>query len=752
MKTKLLLLTVLFMSITVSAKVTFIETQGWLESAFTEWNLIDGADTYHVYCKEAGGDYFQLDKALVRNYGTHGRADAVGLKAGNYQFKVIPVDAEGAEMTSMISETSSVVVKAHDRGGFAHLNYKGIGGYNDDGTLKSNAKVFYVSAANAKTIKGSVITSSKGEEEFTGMQAIINAKQKGLDTTPFVFRILGTLEFADMDKLESSAQGLQIKGKNAHSEMNITIEGIGNDANIRGFGILIRNSKSVELRNFGSMLALDDCLSFDTDNSHCWVHHIDFFYGKTGSASDQAKGDGSLDCKDDSQFMTFSYNHFWDSGKMALCGMKSETDENFITYHHNWFDHSDSRHPRVRSMTVHVYNNYFDGVSKYGVGATMGSNVFVESNYYRNTNKPMLMSKQGTDTPTSSSPSGTFSGENGGFIKAYGNVYAEKSSNFKLVSHKTNATNFDCYEADTRNEQVPSSYVTVFGGTSYNNFDTDNSKMYSYTVHDASDVPNVVTGQYGAGRMQQGDFQWKFNNAVDDSSYDVNTALKAAITSYKGELVGFFDADALDGATIGGGDGGDGGDNGNGGDGSDGGDNGGDNGGNNGGGDVPSSDYDCHFTNSSNTWSNSFYNISGKTSNSKGEVTVNGITYTDCLKMESATSIKFTIAEPMTLTLIFAKTTPNVKINGTKIVGSDGQIVQQLSAGLHEITKGDGSDNDLFYITLTPNEGSTGIESTYGDEDEDPNAPIYDLSGRVVTNPQSGVLYIRNGKKVFFNN
>ena len=313
MKTKLLLLTVIFMSITVSAKVTFIETQGWLESAFTEWNLIDGADTYHVYCKEAGGDYFQLDKALVRNYGTHGRADAVGLKAGNYQFKVIPVDAEGAEMTSMISETSSVVVKAHDRGGFAHLNYKGIGGYNDDGTLKSNAKVFYVSAANAKTIKGSVITSSKGEEEFTGMQAIINAKQKGLDTTPFVFRILGTLEFADMDKLESSAQGLQIKGKNAHSEMNITIEGIGNDANIRGFGILIRNSKSVELRNFGSMLALDDCLSFDTDNSHCWVHHIDFFYGKTGSASDQAKGDGSLDCKDDSQFMTFSYNHFWES-------------------------------------------------------------------------------------------------------------------------------------------------------------------------------------------------------------------------------------------------------------------------------------------------------------------------------------------------------------------------------------------------------------------------------------------------------
>ena len=160
----------------------------------------------------------------------------------------------------------------------AHLNYKGVGAYNDDGTLKNNAKVFYVSAANAKTIKGSVITSSNGKvEEFTGIQAIINAKQKGYDTTPFAIRIIGTLEFNDMDPLESSDQGLQIKGKNAHSEMNITIEGIGNDANIRGFGILIRNCKSVELRNFGIMLALDDCLSFDTDNSHCWVHNIDFF-------------------------------------------------------------------------------------------------------------------------------------------------------------------------------------------------------------------------------------------------------------------------------------------------------------------------------------------------------------------------------------------------------------------------------------------------------------------------------------------
>ena len=451
MKTKLLALMLLLISVNATAKVTINEAQGWFESAFTTWNLIEGADNYHVYYKEASGEYIQLDNQLIRNYGTYGRADVLGIKAGNYQFKVVPVDAQGAEMASQVAESATVAVKAHDRSGFAHLNYSGVGAYKDDGTLKDNAKVVYVTPDNAQTVTCPIIINSKGESQvFTGAQAILNAKQKGYDTTPLAMRIIGTLEFDDMDKLESSAQGLQIKGGKSYSEMNITLEGVGNDATIRGFGILLRNCTSVELRNFAVMLALDDCISFDTENSHCWVHHIDFFYGRTGSASDQAKGDGSLDCKDDSKYMTFSYNRFWDSGKMALCGMKRETGENFITCHHNWFDHSDSRHPRVRTMSVHVYNNYFDGVSKYGVGATMGSNVFVEANYYRNTSKPMLIAKQGTDIAGGTT---TFSGEDGGMIKAYGNHYAEKASNFKLVTHKQSATSFDCYEADRSEER-----------------------------------------------------------------------------------------------------------------------------------------------------------------------------------------------------------------------------------------------------------------------------------------------------------
>lgn len=98
--------------------------------------------------------------------------------------------------------------------------------------------------------------------------------------------------------------------------------------------------------------------------------------------------------------------------------MKSESTDNYITYHHNWFDHSDSRHPRIRTCSVHVYNNYYDGNAKYGVGIIMGASCFVESNYFRNCKYPMLISGQGSDVATG----GTFSGEAGGVIKAYGNI------------------------------------------------------------------------------------------------------------------------------------------------------------------------------------------------------------------------------------------------------------------------------------------------------------------------------------------
>ncbi len=517
----------------VNRGVEITEARPWLESLYAEWKPMSGASSYRVYIK--GGAYASntlVDRELVRDYGTYGRVDVPGLPAATYSLRVVPV-VEGVEREELSSTVERLEVRPHDRSGFAFLGHEGgIGAYKDNGELKDDARVIYVTSATAKTVTCNVRQSVKDDvgKEFTGLQAIITAYQKGVETRPLAVRILGTIEAGDMDSFGSKAEGLQVKGRNAYSPLNITIEGIGEDAAIRGFGILVRNSTSVEFRNFAVMLCMDDCLSFDTANSHCWVHNMDFFYGSAGSDKDQAKGDGTVDLKGHSRYITVAYNRFWDCGKTSLAGMKSESTEDYADYHHNWFDHSDSRHPRVRTMSVHVWNNYYDGVSKYGVGATMGSSIFVESNFYRATPDPMLISGQGTDAKGS----GTFSGESGGMIKSYGNVYAEKgsSSNYTVITQEQSSVSFDCYQVSERGERVPDTVKTLVGGNVYNNFDTDPALMFSYTPLRAIDVPAVVTGSFGAGRLNHGSFTYDLTYPGSDRDYSVVAGLKEALSTH----------------------------------------------------------------------------------------------------------------------------------------------------------------------------------------------------------------------------
>lgn len=542
MKKFLVFTIVLFSCMSAGAAVHISNAAGWLESAFVEWNTLEDYSDYNVYVRPQGGTYTVLDKQLLRSYSDHCRADALGLPAGSYQLKVVPV-ANGADVEADASETAVLTVSAHDRNGFAHFNWsQGVGAYTDNGALKANAIVLYVHKNNAKTITQDiqVESGSKPKTTCTGLQAIITGYQKGNETRPLDVRIIGLLEASDMDEFGSSSEGLQIKGKNADAVLNMTIEGVGNDAVIRGFGFLVRNSKSVEIRNLAIMSCMDDGVSLDTDNSNIWIHHLDVFYGRN-KGGDQKKGDGSIDVKSDSKYVTVSYNHLWDTGKSCMCGMKSESGPNYICYHHNWFDHSDSRHPRVRTMSVHVYNNYFDGVAKYCVGSTTASSVFVENNYFNNAHNPMLISMQGADTQNGAdeSNSPTFSKENGGIIKAYNNVFAGSSTTPQYYNASSRPVHFDAYLASTRNEQVPSTVTAKKGGSSYNNFDTNSSVMPAITPDDPNQVPTIVTGTHGAGRMFHSDIDFSLANFTP-SDYDISTALSNLIVGYTSGLQGIF--------------------------------------------------------------------------------------------------------------------------------------------------------------------------------------------------------------------
>lgn len=670
--------------------ITITESKGWQESAYAKWTLLSDAKSYNVYVK--GGqyaDYTKVDQQLVRNYGSYGRVDVVGLKAGNYSLKVVAVDANGAE-TSAYGIADNLKVVNYDRQGFAHKGISdGVGAYNNDGTLKAGAKVLYVTKNTFTTIKASL-----NGEEYTGIGNILLAKQKGKDETPLAVRVIGEIKTANAgDQLKTDQKGLLLKGNSATTVMNVTIEGIGDDACFNGFGLGIINGTNVEVRNmaFFNQGSSNDNMEIK-GTQHIWVHNNDYFYGEKGSG-DHGKGDGSLDSKDGASFCTFSYNHYHDTGKSNLCGMKKETVDNLICYHHNWFDHSDSRHPRVRTSSVHIWNNYYDGVAKYGVGVTMGASVFVESNYFRNTKYPMMISKQGTDAKGD----GTFSGENGGVLKAYGNIFAEKSKYFSYITWKNSNTDFDAYEVDSPSETVPSSVVAKAGGTSYNNFDTDASKMYAYTPDAAVDVPAKVTGFYGAGRLNQGDIHYTFNNATDDADYGRCAGLDNVLSSYKTGLVNIFgDESASSGETGGSGSGTGSGE---------GGSTGGSTGGSEGGSTVTPIEgtVTCSFTANGKEAvpSNSAFALTGEDKNVKAEETViEGTTYSASLKMESNTEVSFTTSQKMTLYVYYgvSGTKTNVKVDGVKQAGAPTTVV--LEAGAHKITKGDSSA--IALIKLVP--------------------------------------------------
>lgn len=659
--------------------IQITEAKGWQESAYLKWAPFEGASSYNVYVDDK-----KIDAQLVRQYASYYRADVLGLKEGTYSVKVVPVNAEGKEIAGA-NTASNLVVKSYNREGFAHFKYAGVGAYNNDGTLKAGAKVLYITAKTAKTVSTTVNTGK--QETITGLQSIIDAYSKGKDKTPIAFRIIGKVNLSDLDHISSSAEGLQIKG----AMMNMTFEGVGDDATVYGFGFLLREAESVEFRNFAIMRCLDDAMSLDTDNSHVWIHNMDLFYGKKGGAADQAKGDGTVDIKGDSKYVTVAYNRFWDNGKASMCGMKSETGENWITYHHNWFDHSDSRMARVRTMSVHMYNNYYQHNDVYGIGATSGSSIFMESNYFDAVKRPIMSSLQGTDAKGD----GTFSGEKGGLIKAYGNVFANKPANFSYIPYAENNTSFDAYEVSNPSEQVPTSVKTLVGGTSYDNFDTNPSLMYAYTADKAEDVPSIVEGFYGAGRLNHGDIDFVIpdETVVTNGHQQPWPALASILDAYTSGVVKVFGESnaAGEGGSTGGGS------------------TGGSTGGTEGGSTVTPIEGTVLVTFTDSKPSSSIVTVSGNCATNKGTATIDGTSYSTCVKMESATNISVTVDKKVTMTLYFssADSKTNAKIDGKKpaevnaVIDSTAKTMTvTLDAGSHTITKQDTCN--LFGIKLVP--------------------------------------------------
>jgi pectate lyase len=198
----------------------------------------------------------------------------------------------------------------------------------------------------------------------------------------------------------SSRQIIRVSGMISLSGMhkvssNKSILGVGSGSGISGGGLNLSGVSNVIIRNLVFRNADDDSINVQESARNIWIDHNDLSNGH----------DGLVDIKRGSDFVTVSWNHFHNHDKTALLGHDDGNGSQDIghlrvTYHHNWFDGTTQRHPRVRfGNPVHVYNNYYNGNSGYGVASTCNAGVLVERNYFENVSHP-------TVTQTGDSPSG----------------------------------------------------------------------------------------------------------------------------------------------------------------------------------------------------------------------------------------------------------------------------------------------------------------------------------------------------------
>ena len=454
------------MPINTFAATSFSAAGGWFETLYAEWAGNKSDVTAVSYSGTASGSLTGDDLTyLVRQDGSNVRLDIPGLKAGTYN---LTVTTNSGTITK-----ENIKVYEYDRSGYAHYDahkegVTGIGAYNDDGTLKSNAVVVYVTEENKNTVQlpgytgsqypagiGNILNYKSADANgVTGGGKIDIVKQLREEGIPLDVRFLGTIRGGDSNTSNNppaeNIKGLTgyntptnggTKGDNGmmirvYKSSNVTFEGIGDDATLDGWGIQVISqtgfvSQGLEFRNLNFTNTPEDAIglegtaslssspqSKDWLNSSCtpikfsWVHNNTFHQGfcKNPAESDKAEGDGSCDWKRGYGY-TMAYNHYINNHKTNLVGSSSQSIQYDASFHHNWYEGVMSRQPLARQANIHIYNTYFDGATSYAISPRAHAYIFSEGNYFGACKNPVDSAKEGSATVKSYNDS--FAGCNG---------------------------------------------------------------------------------------------------------------------------------------------------------------------------------------------------------------------------------------------------------------------------------------------------------------------------------------------------
>ena len=503
-----------------TSETSFTSCYGWYETLCAEWSDDDAINATVEYKKSTDTSYTTLpaeDKPLIRQKDSStGRVDIPGLVAGNYDIKI--TTSGGGTVAR-----KNITVNAYDRSGYAHFNYnEGVGAYNNDGTLKSNAIVIYVTDSTKDTV-----SFTYGNYSITGIGKILNtagALDNGVSDVnlfktmasastkvPVVVRFIGKVNApTGLTAYNSTSYGGS-SGDNGNMAIikngyNITLEGIGTDAEIYGWGFSFTRDtenndyygRGFEVRNLKFNYYPEDALGFEGGNydtkpiRRIWVHNNSFYKGHSDSYTDKDKadGDGSCDFKR-GEYYTLSDNYFEDCHKTNLVGAGSDNIQYNVTFSRNWWNNCKSRAPLARQANIHIFNNYFQGgdYTDYYISSRAKAYIFTEYNYFDGSG--VKSGKTVVDCTTE--------GGYAGIVKSYNDYFTGNGtySAATIVADKSSVV-----ESDNTNKGFEyTSSLSYIPGNNYGLItDTDTVKTNCISN---SGVMNKTSGIEGTGENEQ---------------------------------------------------------------------------------------------------------------------------------------------------------------------------------------------------------------------------------------------------------
>lgn len=310
----------------------------------------------------------------------------------------------------------------------------------------------------------------------------LRLREKAKSTEPAIVWLSGT--FTKEDGRDSSSPWFDIK-----DTKNISIYGT-NGFKMQNVGFFLVRAENIIIRNVYIVMPKADNGADGVsmqNSSYVWVDHCTF------ESENQTKDyeDGSCDITHGSNMVTVSWNHFINTQKTCLVGHSDkETGDVGITatFHHNFFDQSSSRHPRVRYGTVHVYNNFYNQVTTYGVGSAYEAKVLVEGNCFDGVRLPTDICTFPAKKSGSSWVS-NLTGTVAGFLYEKDNAFINKPADASVPYPFTNVE-YKAYDGEK-----------ISPALSYSDF----RPAYKYDEDPAENVSTIVRTWAGTGKLQNYD-------------------------------------------------------------------------------------------------------------------------------------------------------------------------------------------------------------------------------------------------------